>query len=76
MEIKINLEDVFVSDHDETLASIVRDEITQAVRAEVRRIARDAIKSQAARLQALITERIRKVTPERLEELLAALRKK
>lgn len=75
MKLEVNLDDKWINDYDESIAQVIKQEIDQAVRNEVRKVVGAAVKKQMAGMTTMLEKAIKQATPAKIAKVLEALEK-
>ncbi len=69
MKLEINLDQISVNDYEDTIGSIIKQEMDAAVRYEVRRIVKEQQKELAAKIAAAVRETIKGLSAKNIQAI-------
>lgn len=73
MKLEVGLDDKWINDYEDSIASLIKAEIDSAIRAEVSSTIRKAVKEHLITLRKQIETQISKTTPAKIAKLLENL---
>lgn len=74
MKIELNLDNISVNDYEDTVASILKSELDNAVRAEIRKLVKQYHTEIANKVAAAVKESIRNMSGDRITKIAKEMR--
>jgi len=75
MKLEINLDDKWVNDYEETIAEMIKFEIDDCVRKEVRKVIQGLVKESVDKFRDQLARKMRELTPAKLDQYLIKISK-
>ena len=75
MHLRVSLDDGWINEYDETIATLIKQELTKCIKEEVKRVTGDVVRTRLDGLRSHLQQKMNELTPQKLDEYLQRISK-